>query len=33
VEPAEIVLFSSTTRLGRDELLERLREWVTEPQQ
>lgn len=32
VEPAEIVLFSSTTRLGREELLGRLREWVTGPQ-
>jgi len=30
VEPEEIVLFSSTTRLGREELLARLREWVAE---
>lgn len=31
VEPAGIVLFSSTTRLGRDELLARLQGWVAEP--
>jgi len=30
LEPAEIVLFSSTTRLGREELLTRLRQWVAE---
>jgi GTP-binding protein len=31
IDPAEIVMFSSTTRMGREELLARLQEWLAEP--
>lgn len=33
LDPSEIVLFSSTTRMGREELLERLRDWISTPLQ
>jgi GTP-binding protein len=32
LHPAEIVLFSATARMGREELLTRLQEWIAEPQ-
>jgi GTP-binding protein len=31
LDPAGLVLFSSTTRLGREDLLGRLQEWIAEP--